>query len=69
MYGKPVSIKTIKSGLPKRIEKFSGSGIKLIWTVGNNKTKRIDIFCERPGVSEEIIYKPYQRWIELWAEE
>ncbi len=144
LYGKPVSIKTIKRGLPKRIEKFSGSGIKLIWTVdwkkveefyknyepkselllvdivwdknggfyyipleaqkeifeeigkyryvyrhrkgtnprgveisnegikklvGNNKTKRIDIFWERPGVSEEIIYKPYQRWIELWAEE
>jgi len=144
LYGKPVSIKTIKKNLPKRIGKFSGSGIKLIWTVdwekvenfyrnyepksemllvevswgkdggfyyipsevqrevfgeiGRNRyiyrhrrgtnprgveisnegikrliehrqTRKIDIFWERPEIGAEIIYKPYQRWVEIWAEE
>jgi hypothetical protein len=115
LYGKPVSIKTIKKNLPKRIGKFSGSGIKLIWTVdfthiplevqkeifeeigrdryvyrhkrGTNprgveisnegikrliehrETKKIDIFWEKPEIGDDIIYKPYQRWVELWAEE
>jgi len=39
LYGKPVSIKTIKKSLPKRIGKFSGSGIKLIWTVDWEKVE------------------------------
>jgi hypothetical protein len=39
LYGKPVSIKTIKKSLPKRIGKFSGSGTKLIWTVDAQKAK------------------------------
>jgi hypothetical protein len=144
LYGKPVSIKTIKKSLPKRIGKFSGSGIKLIWTVdwekvenfcrkyepksemllvevswgkeggfyyiplevqkeifgeivrdryvyrhkrGTNprgveisnegikrliehrETKKINIFWEKPEIGDDIIYKPYQRWVELWAEE
>jgi hypothetical protein len=144
LYGKPVSIKTIKKSLPKRIGKFSGSGIKLIWTVdwekvenfyrkyepksemllvevswgkeggfyyiplevqreifkeigrdryvyrhkkGTNprgveisnegikrliehpQTKKIDIFWEKPKIGADIIYKPYQRWVEIWAEE
>jgi len=134
----------IKKSLPKRIGKFSGSGIKLIWTVdwekvenfyrkyepksemllvevswgkeggfyyiplevqseifkeigrdryvyrhkkGTNprgveisnegikrliehpQTKKIDIFWEKPKIGADIIYKPYQRWVELWAEE
>ncbi|MDT7879737.1 MAG: ThaI family type II restriction endonuclease [Candidatus Hydrothermia bacterium] len=144
LYGKPVSIKTIKKILPKRIKKFSGSGIKLVWTVdwekvenfyrnyeprseiilvevswykngglyyiplevqreifeeigrdrylyrhkkGTNprgveisnegikmliehpQAKKIDIFWEKPEIGADIIYKPYQRWVELWAEE
>jgi hypothetical protein len=144
LYGKPVSIKTIKKSLPKRIGKFSGSGIKLIWTVdwekvenfyrnyepksemlpvevswgkeggfyyiplevqreifeeigrdryvyrhkkGTNprgveisnegikrliehrQAKKIDIFWEKPEIGADIIYKPYQRRVEIWAEE
>jgi hypothetical protein len=144
LYGKPVSIKTIKKSLPKRIGKFSGSGIKLIWTVdwkkvenfyrkyepksemllvevswgkeggfyyiplevqreifkeigrdryvyrhkkGTNprgveisnegikrliehpQTKKIDIFWKKPKIGADIIYKPYRRWVEIWAEE
>jgi hypothetical protein len=144
LYGKPVSIKTIKKSLPKRIGKFSGSGIKLIWKVdwekvenfyrkyepksemllvevswskeggfyyiplevqreifkeigrdryvyrhkkGTNprgveisnegikrliehpQTKKIDIFWKKPEIGADIIYKPYRRWVELWAEE
>jgi len=144
LYGKPVSIKTIKKSLPKRIGKFSVSGIKLIWTVdwekvenfyrnyepksemllvevswgkeggfyyiplevqreifeeiwrdryvyrhkkGTNprgveisnegiksliehrQAKKIDIFWEKPEIGADIIYKPYQRWVEIWAEE
>jgi hypothetical protein len=120
----------IKKSLPKRIGKFSGSGIKLIWTVdwekvenfyrkyepksemllvevswgkeggfyyiplyvyrhkkGTNprgveisnegikrliehpQTKKIDIFWRKPKIGADIIYKPYQRWVEIWAEE
>ena len=144
LYGKPVSIKTIKKSLPKRIGKFSVSGIKLIWTVdwekvenfyrnyepksemllvevswgkeggfyyiplevqreifeeiwrdryvyrhkkGTNprgveisnegiksliehrQAKKIDIFWEKPEIGADIIYKPYQRRVEIWAEE
>ncbi len=144
LYGKPVSIKTIKKSLPKRIGKFSGSGIKLIWAVdwekvenfyrkyepksemllvelswgkeggfyyiplevqreifkeigrdryvyrnkkGTNprgveisnegikrliehrQTKKIDIFWKKPEIGADIIYKPYRRWVEIWAEE
>jgi hypothetical protein len=52
LYGKPVSIKTIKKSLPKRIGKFSGSGIKLIWTVD---WKKVENFYRKYEPKSEML--------------
>jgi len=142
LFGKPLSIKTVSKRIPRKIQRLSGSGIKLIWTVdwekveefvknyspnselilievvwgetggfyyiplevqheifndlkgeylykhrkGTNprgveisnkalkklidhkETLCIQIRWEKPEV-EGLIYKPYERWIELWEKD
>jgi len=56
-----------KKGTNPRGVEISNEGIKRL--IEHRQAKKIDIFWEKPEIGADIIYKPYQRWVEIWAEE
>lgn len=52
LFGKPLSIKTVSKRIPRKIQRLSGSGIKLIWTVDWEK---VEEFVKNYSPNSELI--------------